>query len=151
IGKNILREGAITWRVEHLPTSRIEPMLGLVEAVDGEENAGKVVSVDREHEPWTRQASPEPGTEAGGTVGCRDRWSEAVVAEENGGSRLIGRSPRHVPSRSENPGDHEVLKVRNGLALKARRLDASDVCLGGDGACMIEDCLRRQHIAAGSA
>ena len=62
-------------------------MLGLVKVVDGEENAGKVVGVDRNHESWTCQASPEPGTETAGTVACRDRWSEAVMAEENGGSR----------------------------------------------------------------
>jgi hypothetical protein len=74
----------MTWRVEHLPMSWMEPMLGLFEAVDGEKNAGKMVGVDRDHEPWTREASPEPGTEVAGTVGCRDRWSEAVVAEENG-------------------------------------------------------------------
>jgi hypothetical protein len=39
-------------------------VLGLVEALDGEENASEVVGVDWDHEPWTRQACPEPRTKA---------------------------------------------------------------------------------------
>jgi hypothetical protein len=60
-------------------------VLGLVEALDGEENASEVVGVDWDHEPWTRQASPEPRTKAfrpsvALIEGARQLWLKRTVA-----------------------------------------------------------------------
>src|SRR5713226_2327644 len=102
--------------------------------------------VDRDHETGTRKASAEMRAQVLGTVSARRDWRETIMAEGNGAAKLVRSQRRADMLETTNPCDHQVLQARDSLALKARRLLALEVGLGGRSAGVVEDRLGYENI-----
>ena len=65
LGKNPPRRS-----IEKIPAARVEPVTGLLEAIDGGKDTRQVFRIDRDDEARTGQATAETRAQAGVAVGA---------------------------------------------------------------------------------
>ena len=64
VRKDVLRENPPRRRIEEIPASGIEPAAGLLEPIDGGEDACQMFRVDRDDKAGTGQAAAEMRAQA---------------------------------------------------------------------------------------
>src|SRR5690606_11186524 len=122
IRQDVQSEDAPRRRIEKIPAARVEPVTGLLEAIDGGKDARQMFGVDRDDEAWAGQTAAETRAHTGVAAVVRHERSKAIVAERSGCPRGRDVWRGFGPARATDPRDHHLLQAGYRLALEARRL-----------------------------
>lgn len=84
IWQDVLGENPPRRSVEKIPSPRIKPVTGLLEAFDGSKDTRQMLRVDRDDEAGTGQAAAETRAQAGVAVVARHDRCKAIMAKRSG-------------------------------------------------------------------